>query len=80
MEKIVNINSIKEQKREKLLKFVDMLKEEIQNDKNLDSMMIICKDSESEDIITGFCNLSDIGKQELFGVLQSKIISKMNDN
>ena len=77
MAKIVNFNI----KHEKVLDFLKEVIKSIKED-NTDNLLIAYKTKDEEGlplVMTGYCNLDNMARQELLGHIQVDIIKKMID-
>lgn len=71
MDNIIQFKS----KHDKVLDFLEEVKKELEEN-NIDNLLIACKDNKGG-TITGYCNLSIAGRQELMAHVQVDIIDKI---
>ena len=72
MSKIINFNV----KTNNVIYFLEDLKREIE-ERNIDNIMIACKDKRENEVLTGYVHLETAEKQELLGHIQVDVIDEM---
>ena len=72
MSKIINFNV----KTDNVIDFLENLKKDIK-ERNIDNIVIVCKDKRENEVLTGYVNLDMGEKQELLGHIQADIIDTM---
>lgn len=72
MSKIINFNY----KTDNVIEFLENLKKDVK-ERNIDNIIIVCKDKREGEVLTGYVNLEMGEKQELLGHIQVDIIDQM---
>lgn len=72
MSKIINFNY----KTDNVIEFLENLKKDVK-ERNIDNIIIVCKDKREGEVLTGYVNLEMGEKQELLGHIQVDVINEM---